>query len=115
MPRDAVLVVQETEYTGAGKHPMAQLKLARERGISIQWGNPVQNVPGKTIIIPSSVSDVCSYPVDLDEIRKSYLKNVRKSFPDYQLIDSDYKFLSEDIRWPVSKIKKWLLTNPSMK
>ena len=32
LDRDAVVVVQETEYTGAGKHPTAQLTFARELG-----------------------------------------------------------------------------------
>ena len=33
MPRDAMIVVQETEYTGAGKHVQPQLSFARENGI----------------------------------------------------------------------------------
>ena len=40
MPADAILVVQETEYTGAGKHPIAQLALARQMGIEIVRGDP---------------------------------------------------------------------------
>ena len=40
MPADQVLVVQETEYTGAGKHPTAQLTFARQRGIEIRRGDP---------------------------------------------------------------------------
>ena len=31
LDEDAIVVVQETEYTGAGKHPTAQLTFARER------------------------------------------------------------------------------------
>ena len=33
LDEDRTLVVQETEYTGAGKHPLAQLAMAREMGV----------------------------------------------------------------------------------
>ncbi len=40
MPRDAMIVVQETEYTGAGKHVQPQLSFARENGIEVRLGDP---------------------------------------------------------------------------
>ena len=33
LPEDAIVVVTETEYTGAGKHIQPQLDFARENGI----------------------------------------------------------------------------------
>ena len=40
LPEDAILVVSETEYTGAGKHIQPQLDFARENGIELRFGNP---------------------------------------------------------------------------
>ncbi|MBP7460986.1 MAG: PLP-dependent lyase/thiolase [Candidatus Delongbacteria bacterium] len=108
MPRDSILVIQETEYTGAGKHPLAQLKLARERGITVQWGNPAHNTPGQSIIIPKTMAEIHSQPVDMDELRRSYLKNIRKSCPDYQLTDPDYRFVAEDCHGSEPEIRAWL-------
>ena len=36
LPEDAVIVISETEYTGAGKHVQPQLSFARENGIDIR-------------------------------------------------------------------------------
>ena len=52
LPRDATVVVQETEYTGAGKHHWSQLNFAREMGVGVCSGDPKDNVPGKVIVIP---------------------------------------------------------------
>ena len=41
MDEDRIIVVQETEYTGAGKHPTAQLNMARKMGVKVyQGGSP---------------------------------------------------------------------------
>lgn len=40
MDKDQIIVVQETEYTGAGKHIQPQLAFARDNGIDIKFGNP---------------------------------------------------------------------------
>ncbi len=52
LPRDSTVVVQETEYTGAGKHHWAQLNFAKEMGVEVRSGDPTENVPGKVIVIP---------------------------------------------------------------
>ena len=40
LDRDRIIVVQETEYTGAGKHPIAQLNLAKRMGVGVVRGDP---------------------------------------------------------------------------
>jgi 2-amino-4-ketopentanoate thiolase beta subunit len=75
MPSDEVLVVQETEYTGAGKHPTAQLTFARENGVQVVRGPASMNIPGEVIAIPRSPHDVEYGEVDLDRIRRSYLRS----------------------------------------
>jgi hypothetical protein len=37
LDEEKIIVVQETEYTGAGKHPIAQLNLANIRLLSSTW------------------------------------------------------------------------------
>ena len=54
LPRDATVVVQETEYTGAGKHHWSQLNFAQEMGVEVRAGDPADNVPGKVIVIPEA-------------------------------------------------------------
>ena len=69
------MVVQETEYTGAGKHPLAQLSLARELGIEIRGGDPRESRPGHSIVIPEHPSQLGIRDVDLEHVRRSYLRN----------------------------------------
>ena len=65
MDKDDLLVVQETEYTGAGKHPMPQLTFAKKNGIQVSFGNPDDDVPGKTLIFPSDPSLIKARPYDM--------------------------------------------------
>ena len=50
LPEDAIVVVSETEYTGAGKHIQPQLTFARENGIDIRFGSPKEDIPGTNLI-----------------------------------------------------------------
>jgi cysteine synthase len=74
LPSDEVIVVQETEYTGAGKHPTAQLTFARDMGVEVVGGPASRDEPGKIIAIPRAPSEVAVQEVDLDRIRVSYLR-----------------------------------------
>jgi cystathionine beta-synthase len=69
MDKDQILVVQETEYTGAGKHHNSQLSFARENGIEVRRGDPGESVPGKSIIIPEHLSQVAGKIQDMDKLR----------------------------------------------
>ena len=46
MDEDQIILVQETEYTGAGKHLQPQLSFARDNGIELRFGAPVRGGPG---------------------------------------------------------------------
>ncbi len=99
LPADAILVVQETEYTGAGKHPMAQLGLARELGIEVRRGDPRTSRPGESIVIPEHPSQLQVVDVDLDRIRRSYLRNALDTLPAGETpSDADVEFLAEETR-----------------
>ncbi len=99
MDENKIIVVQETEYTGAGKHPIAQLNLAKVMGIDVRRGNPSENVPGRAIVIPDHPSEIKVVDVDLDRLRRSYLKNVKEMLDDkVKITDEDVKFLAEDTK-----------------
>jgi len=97
LPEDALVVVQETEYTGAGKHPTAQLTMARELGIEVRTGDPRENQPGRRIVIPDDIDQVQAIDIDLNALRRSYLGRVADRRPDRPLTEEETRFLSDDI------------------
>ena len=105
MDRDQVVVVQETEYTGAGKHHNRQLSFARENGIEVRVGDPAGNVPGKAIVIPERLEQVRGKVQDMDKLRMSYLRNAAKAHPVAQWTEGDYAFLAADLKQDVAWVK----------
>ncbi len=94
---DQIIIVQETEYTGAGKHHGAQLSFARENGINIQFGNPRDEIPGENIIIPKNPSLIKVNDLDLTRVKKSCIKNHINNNPEVELTEQDILFLMEEI------------------
>ena len=92
MDEDEIIVVQETEYTGAGKHPLAQLSFARQNGIDVRFGNPDEEKPGKNIILPEHPSLIQTRYYDMDKLRQSYIKNAikRANTSEVEKIDVEY-------------------------
>ncbi|MCT8976647.1 2-amino-4-oxopentanoate thiolase subunit OrtB [Clostridium sp. CX1] len=98
LDENAVIVVQETEYTGAGKHPLAQLSFARSRGIEIKFGDPEEEKPGVNIILPQHPSFINTRFEDMSKLRKSYIKNAVKHVNASSANEKDISFLIEDTR-----------------
>ena len=99
LDEDRIVVVQETEYTGAGKHPIAQLNLARRMGIELRRGDPREDEPGRRIVIPQHPAQIAVTEVDLDHLRRSYLRNALDSLPEgTRLGDTDIGFLAAETR-----------------
>lgn len=99
LDEDQIVVVQETEYTGAGKHPLAQLNLARQMGVEIRRGDPADNVPGKCIVIPEEPAQIRVTDVDLEQVRRSYLAKALDSIAAGAVLgDADYDFLADETR-----------------
>ena len=69
LDEDKIIVVQETEYTGAGKHINPQLTFARENGIEIKFGNPKDEIAGENLILPQSPELLKCVDVDMNKIR----------------------------------------------
>lgn len=98
MDRDQTIVVQETEYTGAGKHPLPQLSFARENGIEVFFGDPEEEVPGKNVILPSHPSQIKIRDFDLNKARASYIKNCINNYKVSEITAEDLDFLVKDTR-----------------
>lgn len=94
LPKDEIIIVQETEYTGAGKHHQAQLAFARSMGVDIKFGNPVDEIPGQTIILPKNSGLIKVVDLDLDHIRKSLIKNFTQK--DILYNKDDIEFLIDE-------------------
>jgi 2-amino-4-ketopentanoate thiolase beta subunit len=90
MPRDQIIVVQETEYTGAGKHHQAQLAFAKERGILVTFGNPKTEIPGQSIVLPDALELIEVDDIDLSQQRVNYLKQALKDHRKIQAVDVAY-------------------------
>lgn len=104
MKEDEIIVVQETEYTGAGKHIQPQISFAKNNGIEILFGNPQDEVPGKNIIFPKDGSLLKHEELVMEDLYTSYLKRYKET----NLTEEDYKWLSEEINSTVDKVKELL-------
>ena len=109
LPEDAIVVVSETEYTGAGKHIQPQLDFARENGIEIKFGDPqAEDKPGENIILPKDPSYIKCKDADLNHFRKSLIKKAisKAGLTSAELKDDDYKFLAVETKTDVDFVKK---------
>lgn len=105
MDKDQIIVVQETEYTGAGKHIQPQLAFARDNGIDIKFGNPKEEVAGINIILPENPGMIKAVDHDMSKLRKSLIKNALANYPDAKLDDSDIDFLVKETKSDTEFVK----------
>jgi len=104
MSSDDIIVVQETEYTGAGKHIQPQLSFAKRNGVELLFGNPLDEVPGKNIILPKNGSYLKHTEICMDDLRKSYLKRYKET----DLTTEDYQFLADELGITCQNVKNLL-------
>jgi hypothetical protein len=98
MDEDQIIVVQETEYTGAGKHPMAQLSFAKQNGIDVRFGNPNEEIPGENIILPEHPSMIKIRDFDLNKAKHSYVRNSITNNNVTAVTKEDIEFLAKDTK-----------------
>jgi hypothetical protein len=110
LPEDAILVVSETEYTGAGKHVQPHLWFAKENGIEVKLGDPKDEVPGKSVVLPSSPALFQYKEADINHFRQSLIKKAVKK-AGVKPTDSDLEFLAEETKTDVEFVKKTLEEN----
>lgn len=108
MDEDQIIVVQETEYTGAGKHILPQLTFAKENGIDVLVGDPSEEVPGENIILAKDPSYVSIEDLDLNKTRSSYIRNSLKHNNIDNLTEEDLAFLVEETNSTEEFVKKAL-------
>lgn len=111
LPEDAVLVISETEYTGAGKHVQPQLAFARENGIDIRFGDPnVEDKPGENVILPKDPSYIKHIDMDVDRQRRSLIKKaIKKSGVAIDaLTEEDLEFLVAETKTNMEFVKEAL-------
>ncbi len=102
MKDNEIIVVQETEYTGAGKHIQPQLSFAKKNKVTIKFGNPANEKCGENIILPLDGIYLKYQEININNLRKTYLKR----FKNIDLIVDDYIFLSEELGIGIDKVKE---------
>ena len=96
LPEDAVIVVSETEYTGAGKHIQPQMAFARENGIEIKFGDPdKEDKPGVNLVLPKDPSYLRIQEADIKRFRESLIKKSCKKHGVTNPTAEDLQFLAD--------------------
>ena len=108
LDQDKTIIVQETEYTGAGKHLQPQLSFARDNGIDIKFGSPEDEIPGKSIILPSHPSLIKTKEVDLERMRTSLIKQAMTTYDVKEPTEEDIQFLADETRTDLAYVKNVL-------
>lgn len=105
LDQDQMIVVQETEYTGAGKHIQPQLSFARDNGIEVKFGDPKDEVPGKNIILPLHPSMITANDADVIHMRRSLIKNYINNYK-VTPTEADLEFLAAETNSNVEFVKE---------
>lgn len=106
MESSQIILVQETEYTGAGKHLQPQLSFARDNGIKLRFGDPWEEVPGESIILPAHPSLIRTVELDLDKIKLSYIRNCMNGRSLKNLTEEDLQYLADETKSDLDKVRK---------
>jgi len=107
LDRNQIVVVQETEYTGAGKHPIAQLNLAKQMGIEVRRGDRREDKPGARIVIPREPTQLAVVDINLEQLRRSYLRHAFAAVPEKTaLTENDIAFLADETRTAPAYVKE---------
>jgi len=114
MDREQIILVQETEYTGAGKHVQPQLAFARQEGIHVYLGDPAEEVPGESIVLPETPGLIRAREIDVEELKKSYIRHgidfarQRGGGDLKSLSEKDVEFLMQETRGDRSWVENYL-------
>ena len=109
LPGDAVIVVSETEYTGAGKHIQPQMAFARENGIEIKFGDPdKEDKPGVNLVLPKDPSYLRIQEADIKRFRESLIKKSCKKHGVTNPTAEDLQFLADETKTDIEFVKNTL-------
>ncbi|MDO5062169.1 MAG: 2-amino-4-oxopentanoate thiolase subunit OrtB [Peptostreptococcaceae bacterium] len=104
LDQDQIIVVQETEYTGAGKHVQPQLAFAKQNGIEVRFGDPKEEVPGKNIVLPEHPSLIKAKDLDMTKLRRSLIKNAIENTGKTPT-EEDIEFLAKETKTDAAFVK----------
>ncbi len=104
------IVVQETEYTGAGKCPSAQLSFARENGVIVRTGEPGENKPGSEIVMPETPNQLHYTEMQMEKIKTSYIKQAIKKYGKKDFTDVEIAFMADDLNLSKEDVKNKIAT-----
>lgn len=104
LPEDAVIVISETEYTGAGKHIQPQLDFARDNGIKLFFGDPKDDKPGENIVFPKDPSFIKCRDADVNRMRISLIKKACAAH-NPNPTEEDIAFLAEETMTDAAFVK----------
>lgn len=104
MDEDQIVVVQETEYTGAGKSINPQLSFAKKNGIELMFGDPKDSVNGKNIILPKEIEMLKAEDIEIRRLQKSLIKNATNG--NFDLTSEELQFLAEEINDSVDVVNE---------
>ncbi len=108
LPDDAIVVVQETEYTGAGKHASAQLSFARQNGIQVRLGDPKDEIAGESIVLPANPSLLHAVDVDVNHMRRSLITHAASTI-EHAPTQQDISFLADETKTNDSFVREALV------
>ena len=74
-------------------------------GIDVRFGDPAEEIPGKSIILPSSPEKISVNDIDLAYLKQSLVKNVLKT-TDQPLSEVELKYLAEEINGTVEQVQQ---------
>jgi len=98
---------------GAGKHLQAQLSFARQNGIEVCIGDPADEVPGKSIVLPQTPDFISAKELDLEKLRKSLIQNCVKPLEVQkrkELTEIDIEYLAVETKTSVDYVRRVLNT-----
>ena len=73
----------------------------------VERGDPATSRPGESIVIPERLEQIRVAEVDLDELRRSYLRNALDTVPaGVRLDEEDKAFLAAETRWSQARVKE---------
>lgn len=93
MRDDQTIVIQETEYTGAGKIHTSQLAFAESMGVEVRVGDPSDGVPGESIVLPETPELIKPRRVDLEKIAHKLIQGAGENI---EINDDDVRFLADE-------------------
>lgn len=94
MDKDQIILVQETEYTGAGKHLQPQLSFAKKMGVKLLVGDPRDEVCGENIVLPEHPGLIQAVDLDMTKLKTSYIKNALAKAT--EVTEGDIKYLADE-------------------